>query len=108
MNRPDLVVYVEGEWRLDIRCGRLRQPARDRYQAVGIPLCGLPAEMGHCLGKMQDMLTRTTADLQHVALRRQYPHEDIGDRSFVSFGRRTHEPAVDKDIHGFATHFAQS
>src|SRR3984957_2407984 len=108
MSRPARVIYVETERRVDVWRGWLPQPARDRFQRVGISFGRLPADMWHCLGKVKDMLPRTAADLQHLALRRQYAHENLGNRPLIPFGRWTDNAAIGQDFRGFATHFASS
>jgi hypothetical protein len=64
--------------------------------------------MWYCVGEVKDMLPRTAADLQHLALRRQYAHEDLGNRPLVPFSRWTDNAAVGQDFRGLATHFDPS
>ena len=78
------------------------------FSEFGISFRRLPADMWHCLGEVKDMLPRTAADLQHLALRRQYAHEDLGNRPLVPFSRWTDNAAVGQDFRGLATHFDPS
>jgi nitroreductase len=81
--RPRVAAHIELDDRAQVRRARAAQALAQCGQIIA-GIARLPRDLGQMGGKVQRMLSRATADLEHAARVREFRSDDLENRRFVA------------------------